>query len=59
MTKSEIIKTLKCCQYNITIDGKHCDKCPLYIFRPVMCKEILFRDTIELIDRQEKKIKSS
>lgn len=55
MTKSEIIKSLKSCQYNI--DRKHCNKCPLYCFRPIVCKEILFRDTIDLINKQEAKLK--
>lgn len=54
MTDKEIIKALECCLAKENCDVISCEKCPLE--KQYECTDIMFRKTIDLINRQKAEI---
>ena len=55
MTEDEIIKALECCLAKENCEVISCEKCPLE--KQYECTDIMFHQTIDLINRQKAEIK--
>ena len=55
MTDNEIIKAVECCLAKENCEVISCEKCPLE--KQYECMDIMFHQTLDLINRQKERIK--